>query len=357
MQTTPNAPPPLGIMNQMWAATEVSDREAIETALEEIRLADDLGFSSVWIGEHHGNRPGAPFHGRVPAPELMLAHIAASTRQIKVGSGVRIVSMATAERIVEEMSLLYVLTGGRAEYGVGLGSHQPNQTASREEKAARFQSTLVEILALLAGRPLVEDVAVSPKPSPEIVGSIWAAARDAPTIRFLAVHGLNLVVGQAELAEIQAGYIRQYRTAGGAGVTRGVRLVFVAPTHVAAIVDSEKAARIYFSQMGGKGYHKEAVERGLLPATVDSPEEMRRQVDFLVGSPDEVADALNRYIAITGVDRLDLMVQIPGLDTNHIRRSMTLIQQEVRPRLRFAPKAKVVAQSHSSEHRAALAHG
>ena len=54
------APPalaPMGIMNQMWAANDVSDRDAIRTALDEIGHADELGFSSVWIGEHHHVRP------------------------------------------------------------------------------------------------------------------------------------------------------------------------------------------------------------------------------------------------------------------------------------------------------------
>jgi alkanesulfonate monooxygenase SsuD/methylene tetrahydromethanopterin reductase-like flavin-dependent oxidoreductase (luciferase family) len=328
--------PPLGIMNQMWAAPDVSDEAAIATALEEIRVADDLGFSSVWIGEHHGNRPGLPFYGRVPAPEVMVAYIAASTRRIKVGSGVRILSSTTPERTAEEMSLLHVLTRGRVEYGVGLGSNQPNITGPREERAERFRSALDDVLALLGGRPLIGEVALTPKPSPEIRGKLWAAARDAPTLRFLAERGVNLVVGQVELGIKQAAYVELYRACGGTGATRGVRLVFVAETHAEAMAESEEAARNYFMVMGGKGYHKEAVEQGLLPPTVDSPEELRRQVDFLAGDPEE----LNVYLATTKVDRLDVMVQIPGLRTESVRRSMRLIQEEVRPRLRFAGRGE-----------------
>ena len=145
------------------------------------------------------------------------------------------------------------------------------------------------------------------------------------------------MVGQAELAVKQAAYVRCYREAGGRGLTRGVRLVFVAPTHDEAIAGSEAAAQTYFGMTGGKGYHKEAVEEGLLPPTVDSPEELRRQVSFIVGDPEEVARALNDYAATTGVDRLDVMVQIPGLRTDAVRRSMELLQREVRPRLRLAP--------------------
>lgn len=95
---------PLGIMNQMWAATGVDDREALDTAIDEMRFADKLGFSSIWIGEHHGVRPNSPFYGRIPAPELLMAYLAGSTRQIIVGSGVRILSEPDADRVAEEMS-------------------------------------------------------------------------------------------------------------------------------------------------------------------------------------------------------------------------------------------------------------
>ncbi len=327
--------PPLGIMNQMWAAASVSDEEAIATALEEIRIAEDLGFDSLWIGEHHGTRPGAPFHGRIPAPDLMLAYIAASTRRMKVGSGVRILSSASPLRTVEEMPLMHLLTNGRVEYGIGLGSFQPNMTESRAEKAARFQIAMDELLSLLKSGKLDETVDICPKPAPAIVSKIWAAARDAETIRYLARRRINLVFGQAELGIKQADYVRCYREAGGQAGTRGVRLVFVADTHDEAIAGSEVAAKTYFAMMGNKGYHKEAVDEGLLPPTVDSPEELRRQVSFIVGDPTEVAADLNDYAATTGVDRLDVMVQIPGLETSAIRRSMALIQHEVRPRLRL----------------------
>lgn len=331
---------PMGIMNQMWAATAVSDADAIDTAIDEICLADDLGFDSVWIGEHHGTRAQAPFHGRIPAPDLMLSFIAAKTSRIAVGSGVRILSSATPLQTVEQMSLLHVLTKGRAEHGIGLGSFQPGMTQSREEKARRFQDAMDEVLRLLADPRIEDGIEICPKPSPAIAERIWVAARDEPTIRFLASRGLNLVVGQAELGVKQARYVRAYREAGGRGSTRGVRLVFVAENHAEAMRDSEDAARIYFGSMGNKGYHREAVEEGLLPPSVDSPEEMRRQVDFIVGDPDEVAEALNRHAAVTGVDRLDVMVQIPGLRTEAVRRSMRLLQREVRPRLRLNGAAR-----------------
>ena len=72
-------------------------------------------------------------------------------------------------------------------------------------------------------------------------------------------------------------------------------------------------------------------------------EERGLGVNFLIGSPEEVAALLNDYVAETGVDRLDLMVQVPGLRTDAVRRSMALIQQAVKPLLKRALPQPAIA--------------
>jgi alkanesulfonate monooxygenase SsuD/methylene tetrahydromethanopterin reductase-like flavin-dependent oxidoreductase (luciferase family) len=326
----------MGIMNQMWAANDVSDRDAIRTALDEIGHADELGFNSIWIGEHHHVRPENPFYGRVPASEIFLAHIAARTKQIIVGTGVRVLSTTSAQRTAEEMSLLHLLTEGRVEFGVGLGANQIVEE-DRATKAARFRALLDELLGILAGEI---GPAIAPRPDPSIRHNIWAAARDEGSIDHLALRGVNLVIGQAEMPHVQAPYVARYREAGGKGRTRGVRLVFVAPTRQEAIERSAAAAESYFRLMLGKGYHQQAVASGMAPSVVQTDEERRRLASFVIGSPEDVAAELNAYVETTGIDQLDIMAQIPGLATDDVRRSMTLVQNEVRPRLSLNDKSQ-----------------
>jgi alkanesulfonate monooxygenase SsuD/methylene tetrahydromethanopterin reductase-like flavin-dependent oxidoreductase (luciferase family) len=333
----------LGIMNQMWAAHATSDAEAIATAIEETLLAEELGFDSVWIGEHHNVRPGARFYGRIPASEMFLAHLAAKTTRIALGTGVRILSTTPPQRTAEEMSLLDLLSGGRAEFGVGLGSTpdvKPGDPA-RAVKAALFRSLLSDIVSYLSGT--AEGPPISPAPAPDLAARIWAAARDQSTLAHIADAGINLVVGQAELPPIQAAIVQAYRAAGGTGLVRGVRLVFVAETHAEAMRDADEALSLYLGQMGGKGYHSEAIAKGLLAADPRTLEERGLGVNFLIGSPEEVAALLNDYVAETGVDRLDLMVQVPGLRTDAVRRSMALIQQAVKPLLKRALPQPAIA--------------
>ena len=212
--------PAIGVFNQMWALVGVPDAEAIATALDLIRHAEAEGFASVWIGEHH-LPPGAPgsFYGRVPAAEIFLAHVAAATRRIAVGTGVKILSTSTPRRSAEEMAMLHLLAPSRVEFGLGQGPTLPGAAETRAEKAARFRALLSEIVATLRGQ-----MPSSLAPCPEILDRVWVAARDEPSIAFAAEHGLGLVVGQAEIGVRQADYVRRYRAGGGRAEVRALPL-------------------------------------------------------------------------------------------------------------------------------------
>lgn len=332
--------PPIGVFNQMWALTGVSDREAIATAIEEIRHVEAEEFASVWIGEHHVP-PGGPgaFHGRVPASEVFLGFLAAATTRIAVGTGVKILASVSARRAAEEMAMLNLLAPGRIEFGLGMGTTLPGSRESREEKATRYRELLAEILHYLVVGRDEHGAMLSLAPCPQLVDKIWVAARDEPTLAFAARRGLNLVVGQAEPASQQAQYVRRYRAEGGANEVRGARLVFVAETRAEAEAECAVATEIYFAALGNKGYHAQAIAEGRLPPSAPTPAERRRQLDFFVGDPEDVAALLNAYVEETGVNRLDVMAQIPGLETDAVRRSLSLIRSEVRPRLRVPTRA------------------
>src|SRR5580704_13935665 len=270
--------PPIGVFNQMWASTAVSDRHAIESAIKEIRHAEAEDFTSVWIGEHH-LPPGGPggFHGRVPATEIFLGYLAAATTRIAIGTGVKILATNSARRSAEEMATLNLLAPGRVEFGLGMGPTAPDSKESREEKAARYRELLTAILEYLDRGHGPDGAVLSLSPCPELTEKIWVAARDEPTLAFAAQRRLHLVVGQAEPARQQAQYVRRYRAEGGRGQARGARLAFVAETRAKAEADCAIATEIYFAALGNKGYHAQAVAEGRFPPTAPTPAERRRQ--------------------------------------------------------------------------------
>ena len=89
-------------------------------ALEQARLADDLGFDWVWGVEHHFLEE----YSHCSAPEVVLAAIAAQTRQIRVGHGavVCVPEMNHPIRVAERAAALDIISDGRLEFGTARSS-------------------------------------------------------------------------------------------------------------------------------------------------------------------------------------------------------------------------------------------
>lgn len=90
---------------------------ALETLQETTRLsqeAEKLGYSRFWVSEHHGSKALA--HS---SPEVLLAHLAASTERIRVGSGGVMLSHYSPYKVAENFRLLEALHPGRIDLGIG----------------------------------------------------------------------------------------------------------------------------------------------------------------------------------------------------------------------------------------------
>ncbi len=83
--------------------------------LDQVQMAEQLGFWSVWFGEHHAG--GYAFG----APSVIATAAAARTRRIRLGTGVSLIPLNHPVRLAEEYAMLDVLSGGRLEYAIGRG--------------------------------------------------------------------------------------------------------------------------------------------------------------------------------------------------------------------------------------------
>lgn len=97
--------------------TRESERMVYDNALEQVTLADELGFDQVWAVEHHFLEE----YSHCPAPELFLTACAMVTQHIRVGHGI-IVCVPEFNhpiKIAERTAVLDLLSGGRLEVGTG----------------------------------------------------------------------------------------------------------------------------------------------------------------------------------------------------------------------------------------------
>jgi len=108
--------------------------------------AEEIGMHSAWIGEHHFNRRGC-----VPVPSLVLAHVAAVTRRIRLGPAVVVMPIHHPVHVAEEWAALDQLSGGRVDFALGRGydSHEYAPFGTDFQASAEIFAEGVELLSRL----------------------------------------------------------------------------------------------------------------------------------------------------------------------------------------------------------------
>ncbi|MCI0880027.1 MAG: LLM class flavin-dependent oxidoreductase, partial [Chloroflexi bacterium] len=130
-----------------WTEPDASAQSRIYgEAVEQIQYAEELGFDSVWIAEHHSSR-----YGIFPSLMPILTYVAAKTKKIRIGAGVSVLPFHNPIFLAEESAMMDVLSGGRLEFGVGRGStayEYGNFQIDFDSRDARSQEALDIILGL-----------------------------------------------------------------------------------------------------------------------------------------------------------------------------------------------------------------
>ncbi len=149
--------------------------------LEQVQLEEELGFDSVWFGEHHYS--GYSFG----SPPVMAMAAAARTKRIRLGTGVSLVPLNHPIRLAEEYAMLDVLSGGRLEYGIGRGflkySHQVFGINEDENHERYHEGTDIIVKAWTSTEPFsytgkfwtLQDYSFFPKPLQQPYPPIYAS--------------------------------------------------------------------------------------------------------------------------------------------------------------------------------------
>src|SRR6187397_3299179 len=105
-------------MPKPWDAR--SEQRIVHEALEQVELADRLGFDYAWCVEHHFLEE----YSHCAAPEVFLAAAAARTRRIRLGHGIRqvIPKYNHPARTAEGLATLDLISDGRVDFGIGEGA-------------------------------------------------------------------------------------------------------------------------------------------------------------------------------------------------------------------------------------------
>jgi putative FMN-dependent luciferase-like monooxygenase len=319
----------------------VDAAERYRLATQQIVQAEKCGFDSAWIAQHH-------FHegeGGLPAPFVFLAHAAAHTSRIRLGTGIVTLPLELPIRVAEDAAVTDLMSGGRLEVGVGPGGNLTAFTAfglESDQRHALFDNNLALLKTAWSGGALSGGDKLYPS-SPTLVDRIWQATFTVSGARRAGLAGDGLMLSrtqprspeapQASLADIQNPMLDAYLEALPKGVEPRIlasRTIFVADDHNEAM----RLAEIGLSRMR----HRLAATGNFSSGSLVG--DLIRAMDVHIGTPDEVIASLQ---ADSTLQRsTDLTMQVHSIDPPHpyILRSIELFAGKVAPALGWAPEVK-----------------
>ena len=155
-----------------------------EEFLAAVQAAEELGYDSVWVGDH------VLWPVFWPEPVVLLSAAAAVTSRIGLGTGVMLAGLRGAAPLAKQTATLQWISNGRFRLGVGAGGEYAKEFEAAgvplAERGRRLDDTLEAVRALWSGAPVslhntaidVDDATLDLVPSPPI--PVWVGGRSRP---------------------------------------------------------------------------------------------------------------------------------------------------------------------------------
>lgn len=320
--------------------------------LDEITLADRLGYGCAWIVEHHFMRG----YSHASKPEILLGAAAARSVRIRLGHAIIPLPLHHPLHVAERIATLDVLSGGRLEVGIGRG-FSPQEYAVFGGDMAHSRDIVEEHLAVLRAsfrpgplrhsgpRYRFENIDLVPRVLQQPHPPLWTAAVSPETWGWAAAQALGVLAGPFKPWFMVEQDLRRYRAAWSrtealrAGMTLGIL----------CLADGRRAqalARDAFQWFYGELYRITLPVLEKLYPGYEHLHELGRfrslmklgvnlgLTDFagltVVGTPRECIDKLQKYRE-AGITHILCAFGAGALDTATVRESMTLFAHEVMP--------------------------
>jgi alkanesulfonate monooxygenase SsuD/methylene tetrahydromethanopterin reductase-like flavin-dependent oxidoreductase (luciferase family) len=332
--------------------TENAEYELLQNSLDEIELADRLGYDYAWEVEHHFLEE----YSHSSAPEVFLAAASQRTKQIRLAHGIIQLTTNHPARVAERVSTLDLISHGRVEFGIGEGSSitelHPFDRRFRDKRAVwedavraiipMFTSTAYEYHGEYFDFPLRN---VLPKPFQKPHPPLWVACSQIDTIEMAGRRGMGALGFQFVSAEAAEAWVNAYYNS---YVKRLDKLAdYVTNPNIAVVsgfmcaeTDDEayrKADGWTFFQFALRYY---ATHPPVVPGSIslwdeylewrETPKGRAQRRTGLVGSPDTLREKLRKFEA-SNVDQVILLNQAGNNTHEDICSSLELFARDVMP--------------------------
>jgi luciferase family oxidoreductase group 1 len=329
---------PLSVLDLSPVAAGTRAGQALHQTTELARRAEELGYRRFWVAEHH-NMPAIASS----APAVLLAHLAASTSTIRVGSGGVMLPNHAPLVVAEQFGTLEALHPGRVDLGIGRapGTDQLTALALRRTteglSAEQFPAELADLISLFTGED--ERLPILAMPGRGDMPEIWLLGSSGYSAQLAGLLGLPFSFAHhfssANTEPALALYRQSFRPSRWLAQPHAMVAVAVicADTDERAQWLSGPAALSFLHLRSGRPQPLATPAEAAAYSYGPGEREMAQQrfADQAIGSPDTVGQKLSGLLGRTGADELMLTTQVYDLaDRTH---SLELVAAKVAPGL------------------------
>ncbi|HEX2048166.1 MAG TPA: LLM class flavin-dependent oxidoreductase [Acidimicrobiales bacterium] len=332
MSPTPIVRPPLSVLDLAVVNAGGTTAEALAATTTLAQRAEELGYHRFWVAEHH-NMPLVAS----TTPPVLMAHLAARTTRIRIGSGGIMLPNHAPLVVAEHVAALEALHPGRIDLGLGRapGTNQETALALRRSLdllgAEDFPRDLLDLMGLLGDR--------------RGEGGLWdrfsatPVATSTPQILLLGSSGFSAqLAGRLGLPFVFAHHFDQGGTREAVALYRDsfrpspvLEQPYVIVTASVLVAATDEEAQWEAGPSMLMVHHIRYGRFGPLVSPEEAAADPNTAVaralpsNRIVGSPETVVAALDGLVAHTGADEIMVSTVAHGLDTR--RRSLELLAE------------------------------
>ena len=262
----------LSVVDQSPVPAGFTPADALANTIDLARYAESLGYTRYWLAEHHAT---GSFAG--PAPEIMIARVAAETTTIRVGSGAVLLPHYSPLKVVETFSVLQALYPDRIDLGLGrapggspLDAYALQRLRPSQPLHDDFPQQLAELLAFLDDGFAAEHPFSRIHLSPALVArlEVWLLGSSGWSADAAAQLGLSYAAAHFINPATTRSSIEHYYAHFKPSVYLDAPRVLVAPGAICAETDAE-AQQLYASQRLRRLLRDQG-DRGPIPTAADA---------------------------------------------------------------------------------------
>ncbi len=326
----------------------LTSKEVYARAVEQAEAAEDLGFESVWLAEHHFSS-----YGYCPFPLLLAVKIGERTQRVRIGTAVVVLPLHHPLQLAEEIAMADVLTDGRMDIGIGRG-YQPyefervgldisNNTGMYDESVDVIEKALRGESFTYEGQFYnFPETTIFPIPLQQPRPPFWVASQQLSSVEDSVRRGFNVITGgsgtsAAMVAEFRAHFdqaVQKYEMS-HPPIFGVQRQVYVTETDEEASKEARQSlwhTRVARHLRAGTG----RVEQGRAiaePLAGEPSEQEILDTGVIFGSPETCLRKLREYRDIAGVEHFNCSFWVGSLSQEQVLSSMELFSKHVMPHL------------------------